>query len=93
MSGRSTAASKRAWEQRFRRSGARMVGVRLSAVAADTLATLRTQHDCSDRDVIEGLLLGTIVVTTFASEVQRVMKEHGFNREEANLIVANGWNT
>ena len=87
----SSAASKRRWEHQFRDSGARMVGVRLSPAAATRLAELREHYACSDRDVIEGLLFGTVTVAA-QSSVATVMREHGFSREEAEIIVNNGWN-
>ena len=93
MSGATKAPAKRRWEQKFRSSGARMVGVRLSPAAASMLEALRRQHDCSDRDVIEGLLFGNVVVSSFQSEVTAVMHEHGFSRAEAQLIVENRWNS
>lgn len=85
---RKTAESKRAWERKFRATGARMVGVRLSAVASDRLAELREMYDATDRDVIEGLLLGNI--RPGERQLLAIAAELGCSVAEAKLLGAPG---
>lgn len=78
MSKQPTTEQKREFERRFRARGARIIGIRLSSASAQKLADLKELHGCSDRDVIEGLLLGTL-----DPEVIATAEKLGVSRSEA----------
>lgn len=56
----------RGYEARCNEAGRRMVTARLSPSARRQLEALQAQHQCSVRDVIEGLLFGNIDPTRTA---------------------------
>lgn len=60
MSGKAKPEQRRAYEQRARTRGNGMVTVRLSPGANRMLQAICEQYQCTSRDVVEGLLLGTV---------------------------------
>lgn len=88
MSGRTTHVARANWENRFRARGAKFISVRLSPAAAQRLAALMEENNCSTRDAVEGLLLGN--VPTLPDVIARAMREHGLSEAEARYVIANG---
>lgn len=62
---------KREHELRNREKGGRLVGVRLGPATYSLLRELCDLHACTTRDVVEGLLLGTITLPPAGPGVRR----------------------
>jgi hypothetical protein len=70
----------RAREERLVERGGRRKHFRLSAKASEALKQLAGAYDCSQRDIVEGFLLGTINSQSALSQMARKIAE--FNRQE-----------
>lgn len=70
-------------EKRWRESGNARLTMRISGAANHTLDHLAIVHRCSRRDVIEGLLLGTIPHDVIPEPVQALMRAYRLSRSEA----------
>jgi hypothetical protein len=68
-------------EQSLRRG--RRVELQLSVGAARELERLAGQGQCSQSEIVEGLVLGTIQRVPVSAEVVDVMVTHGMGLEEA----------
>lgn len=80
---RTAAADRARWERRFREAGAAIVTMRLSPAAMSALSALCTEFGCNRKDVIEGLLLGTIKQSATHASIDRKMRDLGATRGEA----------
>lgn len=76
-----TAKADRAREIRWKDQGNARLTMRLSRVANQQLDLIASRNRCSRRDVIEGLLLGTIAAAS--DSVATVMREQGLSAVEA----------
>lgn len=74
------AEKDRAWVA----AGGSFVDVRLSKASEDNLTAMTIKYGCSRRDVIEGLLLGTLTVASVANEMER--QRLGMSEEEHRLF-------
>lgn len=73
-------------EQAWKDAGNARLTVRITAAADRILDSLASQHHCSRRDVIEGLLFGNIKrqaeLTSHAAVVERERRELRMSKEE-----------
>lgn len=70
-------------EKRWREEGNARLTMRISGAADRVIDHLASIHRCSRRDVIEGLLLGTITKNQIPTAVSQAMREHGLSYSEA----------
>lgn len=81
-----TQKADRAREIRWRDQGNARLTMRMSRAANQQLDLIAGRNKCSRRDVIEGLLLGTIAASS--DSVAKVMREQGLSAVEAREWVA-----
>jgi len=87
MSQRTFETDKQRWERKFRASGAAIVVTRLSPPAMAALTALCEEFGCNRKDVIEGLLLGTIRQSATHTGITTAMDTFGATREEAAAML------
>lgn len=72
-------------EERWKDAGNSRLTMRISRKAEKVIQVLQEVHRCTRRDVVEGLLLGTISIRLTAQ--QELMRDHGLSVEEAKYFL------